>query len=272
MDHKIKLSNFPIQVLCTIVLAGFMVGVQAQAPSVTPSEPKIIIRVEPVPPEKDEVVSANANPNPNAPDPALGEGKEGPNDCELKYPMPPSKKVSDPYVEDGNLICKRLEVRGLRMQCEIDKLINDRSGVFATTGAKTELANWARCNEKIAKLLIDGYYIQASEIERRLQICSANFYADPGKAPRLGGLYTRFIRWMNVNDFTPPPSDAALETAIKQSTPLNSQENVAGLMKCEWMFATSKTPQIDPLPSIAPPPSPKPAPSPVKPAAKKTSN
>ena len=67
-------------------------------------------------------------------------------------------------------------------------------------------------------------------------------------------------------------SDAALETAIKQSTPLNSQENVAGLMKCEWMFATSKTPQIDPLPSIAPPPSPKPAPSPVKPAAKKPSN
>ena len=92
MDHKIKLRNFPIQALCTIVLAGFMVGVQAQAPSVTPSEPKIIIRVEPVPPEKEEVVSANANPNPNAPDPALGEGKEGPNDCELKYPMPPSKK------------------------------------------------------------------------------------------------------------------------------------------------------------------------------------
>jgi hypothetical protein len=268
MDHKIKLSNFPIQVLCTIVLAGFMVGVQAQAPSVTPSEPKIIIRVEPVPPEKEEVASAN----PNAPDPALGEGKEGPNDCELKYPMPPSKKASDPYVEDGNLICKRLEVRGLRMQCEIDKLINDRSGVFATTGAKTELANWARCNEKIAKLLIDGYYIQASEIERRLQICSANFYADPGKAPRLGGLYTRFIRWMNVNDFTPPPSDAALETAIKQSTPLNSQENVAGLMKCEWMFATSKTPQIDPLPSIAAPPTPKFTPSPAKPAAKKPSN
>jgi hypothetical protein len=80
---------------------------------------------------------------------------------------------------------------------------------------------------------------------------------------------------MNINDYTPPPSDAALEAAIRQSTPLNSQENVAGLMKCEWMFATSKTPQIDPLPSLAPPPSPTtPTPNPktAKPPAKKSSN
>jgi hypothetical protein len=188
--------------------------------------------------------------------------------------MPASRKASNPYAEDGAIICKRLEVRGQRMQCEIDKLINDRSDVFATTGAKTELANWARCNEKIARLLIDGYYIPGSEIERRLQICSANFYADPGKAPKLGGLYTRFIRWMNINDYTPPPSDAALEAAIRQSTPLNSQENVAGLMKCEWMFATSKTPQIDPLPSLAPPPGSTPTANPktAKPPAKKSSN
>jgi hypothetical protein len=155
------------------------------------------------------------------------------------------------------------------MQCEIEKLINDRSGVFATTGAKTELANWARCNEKIASLLIGGFYIPASEIERRLQICSSNFYADPGKPPKLGGAYTRFMRWVTSNDLTPPPSDAALEAAIKQSTPLNSQENTAGLMKCEWMFATSKTPQIDPLPNLTPTTVTKPS-SPVKPPVKKT--
>ncbi|MFZ9164359.1 MAG: hypothetical protein ACO21D_08010, partial [Polynucleobacter sp.] len=72
----------------------------------------------------------------------------------------------------------------------------------------------------------------------------------------------------------PPPSDAALEAAIKQSTPLNSQENVAGLMQCEWMFSTSKTPQIDPLPSLTPPPSSTPTANPktAKPPAKKSSN
>jgi hypothetical protein len=183
--------------------------------------------------------------------------------------MPPSKKSSDPYLEEGAVICERLVVRGQQMQCEIEKLINDRSGVFATTGAKTELANWARCNEKIASLLVGGYYLPTNEVERRLQICSSNFYADPGKPPKITSIYTRFMSWVTRNDATPPPSDAALEVAIKQSTPLNSQENVAGLMKCEWMFATSKLPQIDPLPNLTPPTVAKP-PSPVKAPVKKT--
>jgi len=147
------------------------------------------------------------------------------------------------------------------MQCEIEKLINDSSGVFATTGAKTELANWARCNEKIASLLVGGYYLPANEIERRLQICSSNFYADPGKPPRSGKL----IRFMDFAfEDVRQSSDAALEASIKLSTPINSIDNTAGLMKCEWMFATSKTPQIDPLPSLAP--------ATTEPAAKKLNN
>jgi hypothetical protein len=244
MDHKIAISQFAYAKLSAILfLTGMVVCAQAQTPSANPSEPKIIIRAEPTSPEKGETPIS---------DPALGEGRAGSSDCEQKFPMPPAKKASDPYVEDGGLICQRLVIRGQQMQCEIDKLVNDRSGVFATTSAKTELANWARCNEKIASLLVGGFYLPASEIERRLQICSSNFYADPGKAPKLGGIYTRFIRWVTSNDRVKPPDDAVLEAAIKQSTPLNSQENTAGLMKCEWMFSTSKTPQIDPLPSLTP--------------------
>ena len=259
-NQRAKIMNQPL--LLAFALAGLAFSIHAQPSSAPASEPKVIIRVEPMAPEKEE---------PPAIDPALGEGRAGPTDCEQKFPMPPSKKASVPYVEDDSIICKRLVVRGQQMQCEIEKLINDRSGVFATTGAKTELANWARCNEKIASLLVGGYYLPASEIERRLQICSSNFYADPGKPPKLGSAYTRFMRWVTSNDLTPPPSDAALEAAIKQSTPLNSQENTAGLMKCEWMFATSKTPQIDPLPNLAPVPAAKPA-TPIKAPVKKTSN
>ena len=257
-NQRAKIMNQPL--LLAFALAGLAFSIHAQPNSAPASEPKVIIRVEPMAPEKEE---------PPAIDPALGEGRAGPTDCEQKFPMPPSKKTNDPYVEDGSIICKRLVVRGQQMQCEIEKLINDRSGVFATTGAKTELANWARCNEKIASLLVGGYYLPTNEVERRLQICSSNFYADPGKPPKITSIYTRFMSWVTRNDATPPPSDAALEVAIKQSTPLNSQENVAGLMKCEWMFATSKLPQIDPLPNLTPPTVAKP-PSPVKAPVKKT--
>jgi hypothetical protein len=130
------------------------------------------------------------------------------------------------------------------MQCEIDALLMEKPA-SNTTGAKIELASWARCNGKVANLLMEGFYLPASEIERRLQICSSNYYADPGKMPAIG-LYQRFLKW---NDLTPPPTDAALEVALKQSTPLESRQDSAGLMKCEWMFNKSQAPKLDPLPS-----------------------
>ena len=252
---RMKIMNQAIVLAFTLPVLAF--SVSAQPSSAPGSEPKVIIRMEPMPPEKEK---------PPTIDPALGEGRAGPTDCEQTFPMPPSKKASYPYVEDGAVICERLVVRGQQMQCEIDKLVNDRYGVFSTTGANTELANWARCNEKIASLLVGGYYLPASEIERRLQICSSNFYADPGKPPRSGKL----IRFMGfVFEDISPSSDAALEASIKLSTPINSIDNTAGLMKCEWMFATSKTPQIDPLPNLTPTIVTKPS-SPVKAPVKKT--
>ena len=197
----------------------------------------------------------------------------GPDDCETKFAYPISKNA-DPYAENGAEICKKLVIRGQRMQCEIDSLVED-SSIHATTGAKIQVAAWARCNAKIASLLVNGYYLAASEIERRLQICSSNFYADPGKMPK-AGLYQRFMKWMTSNDLTPPPSDQALELAIKQSVPLEVSQESAGLMRCEWMYSRSKTPVINPLPGSsdgqstealpAKPPSPK---STVKKAVKK---
>jgi hypothetical protein len=168
-------------------------------------------------------------------------------DCDRKFPFPISTAKNDPYANAGPEVCKKLQIRGQRMQCEVDSLLLEKP-VSDTTGAKIELASWARCNGKIAELLIEGYYLPASEIERRLQICSSNYYADPGKMPK-AGWYQRFLKWYTSNDLTPPPSDAALEVALKQSTPLDSRQDTAGLMKCEWMFSNSRTPQIDPLPS-----------------------
>ena len=198
---------------------------------------------------------------------SLDHAPTGPDDCELKYPLPPPNS-NNPYAENGVDVCKKLQIRGKRMICEINALVAEKpSG--GTTGSKIELAAWARCNASVANILVDGYYMAASEIERRLQICSANFYADPGRLPKQGW-YQRFLRWATSNDLTPPPTDEALEVALKQSTPLESKQDTAGLMKCDWMFSRSRSPAIDVLPGGSlMDPSPTPAPTPVKKAKPK---
>ena len=198
---------------------------------------------------------------------SLDQAPTGPDDCELKYPFPPPTS-NNPYAENGVDVCKKLQIRGKRMICEINALVAEKpSG--GTTGSKIELAAWARCNASVANILVDGYYMAASEIERRLQICSANFYADPGRLPKQGW-YQRFLRWATSNDLTPPPTDEALEVALKQSTPLESKQDPAGLMKCDWMFSRSRSPAIDVLPGGSlMDPSPTPTPAPVKKAKPK---
>ena len=199
---------------------------------------------------------------------SLDQAPTGPEECELKYPFPASSS-NNPYAENGQEICKKLQIRGQRMICEINSLIAEKPAGPSTTGSKIELAAWARCNGNVANILVDGYYMAASEIERRLQICSSNFYADPGRMPKQGW-YQRFLKWATSNDLTPPPTDEALEVALKQSTPLESKKDIAGLMKCEWMFSRSRSPVIDVLPggSIVDT-SPAPVVTPVKRAAPK---
>lgn len=221
-------------------------------PNPMPEEPKVIIRVELIPPEKEDPVPLRSAD--------LSE-------CVQKYPMPP---LTDPYLEDGTLICQRLMIRGKQMQCESDKLINNRAAPFVTSGTKAELANWARCNEKISSLLVGGYYLPGGEIERRLQICNSNFYADPGQPPKV----PKYIRFMDFvfEDTGPTSSDAPLEVATQRlPAPINSLDNTAGLMKCDWMFTQSQSVKPKPMPSLAPTKVTKPLP-PKKAPVKKTAN
>jgi hypothetical protein len=219
-----------------LIIASFSAGCQSVNPSDMP--PLVTISVEEgLTPNEQLVLRQNS----------LNQAPDGPDECDKKFPFSIATSKNDPYADTGPETCNKLKIRGQRMQCEIDSLVLEKP-VSNTTGAKIELASWARCNGKIADLLIEGYYLPASEIERRLQICSSNYYADPGKLPELGW-YQRFLKWYTSNDLTPPPTDAALEVALKQSTPLESRQDSAGLMKCEWMFGNSRTPQIDPLPT-----------------------
>jgi hypothetical protein len=218
-----------------LIFTSFSVGSQSADPADT--SPLVRISIEEVPPTKEQIVLRQNS---------LNQAPDGPDECDKKFPFSIESPKNEPYADTGPETCKKLKIRGQRMQCEIDSLVLQKPE-SNTTGSKIELASWARCNGKIADLLIEGYYLPASEIERRLQICSSNYYADPGKMPK-AGWYQRFLKWYTSNDLTPPPSDAALEVALKQSTPLDSRQDTAGLMKCEWMFRNSRTPQVDPLP------------------------
>jgi hypothetical protein len=217
-----------------LIIASFSVGSQSVDPS--DMSPLITISVEEGLTPKEQIVLRQNS---------LNQAPDGPDECDKKFPFSIESSKNEPYADTGPETCKKLKIRGQRMQCEINSLLLEKPE-SNTTGSKIELASWARCNGKIADLLIEGYYLPASEIERRLQICSSNYYADPGKMPK-AGWYQRFLKWYTSNDLTPPPSDAALEVALKQSTPLDSRQDTAGLMKCEWMFRNSRTPQVDPL-------------------------
>jgi len=224
MRNKINLNRFAIGLLASMLVSA----VFAQSPAGSVEEK--------LTPAQKNTINQNS----------LDQAPTGPEDCELKYPFPPSNRNSA-YDEGGPDVCKKLRIRGQRMLCEIDALALDKPAGPSTTGSKIELAAWSRCNAKVANVLVEGYYMPASEIERRLQICSSNYYADPGKLPKQG-FYQRFLRWATSNDLTPPTSDEALEVSIKQSTPLESQQDTAGLMKCEWMYSRSRSPVVDVLP------------------------
>ena len=51
---------------------------------------------------------------------SLGQALDGPDDCDLKFPYPQVAAKKDPYAENGAEICKNLQIRGQRMQCEIE--------------------------------------------------------------------------------------------------------------------------------------------------------
>jgi hypothetical protein len=68
------------------------------------------------------------------------------------------------------------------------------------------------------------------------------------------------------------PSDAPPEVAIKRlPAPINSLDNTAGLMKCDWMFSQSQSVKPKPMQSLAPTEVTKPSP-PKKAPVKKTAN
>ena len=73
---RMKIMNQAMVFAFTLSVLAF--SVSAQPSSELSSEPKVIIRMEPMPPEKEKPPTIN---------PALGEGRAGPTECEQKFQM-----------------------------------------------------------------------------------------------------------------------------------------------------------------------------------------
>ena len=188
--------------------------------------------------------------------------------CEQQFPYPlvPNE---NPYNSKDIQMCKRLEIRGKRMECEI----NNMSRQFVGGASLSELKNWNQCVGKIAILLQDGYYIAASEIDRRQKICNDQFFRDPGEAPKLG--YLERLR----KEFTRPDYAAhekpAPETTIFDRTAIRVDDQKAGLLKCDYLNPPEPATPSRPVTSkldlgVVPVPNPA-SPVPIDPSAGKKS-
>ena len=148
--------------------------------------------------------------------------------CEQQLPYPVVPNVN-PYNPKDIQVCKRLEIRGKRMECEI----NNMSRQFVGGASLTELKNWNQCVGKIAILLQDGYYIAASEIDRRQKICNDQFFRDPGDSPKLGYL-ERLRKEFSRPDYAAPEKKLP-ETALFDRSAIRVDDQKAGLLKCEYL-------------------------------------
>ena len=138
-------------------------------------------------------------------------------------------------------ICKRLEIRGKRIECEINQVgqKNAKGDVFGPE-MQSSLKDWAQCTGKVALILEQGFYLPSGEIERRLQFCNNQFMHHPGEAPQLG-----FIERLRKNFARPDyksQTEPAIDKAFFDKSNLQIDDQRVGTMKCEYMLPSSTNP------------------------------
>jgi len=138
-------------------------------------------------------------------------------------------------------ICKRLEIRGKRIECEINQVgqKNAKGDVFGPE-MQSSLKDWAQCTGKVALILEQGFYLPSGEIERRLQFCNNQFMHHPGEAPQLG-----FMERLRKNFARPDyksQTEPAIDKAFFDKSNLQIDDQRVGTMKCEYMLPSSTNP------------------------------
>lgn len=156
------------------------------------------------------------------------------NVCAQRHPYPSGVDSSGKDVKDAQM-CQRLEVRGKRIECEINQ-VGEKSTKGDVFGPETlpSLKDWAQCTGKIAVILEQGYYLSSGEIDRRAQFCNNQFFHHPGEAPQLG-LMERVRKTFARQDYQ-SKSAPAVDKAFFDKSTLQVSDQRAGLSKCEYML------------------------------------
>jgi len=163
--------------------------------------------------------------------------------CGQRYPNPPVSN-SNPYDAKDAQLCRRLELTGKRIECEVNYLgaQNAKGKIFAPETLPA-LKEWARCTGKVSVLLEEGYYVPTAEIGRRLQFCINQFYHNPGAAPKLGFL-ERLHKGFSRPDHS-ASSPPALDTNFFDKSSIRIDDQQGGLLKCQYMMPPPKTEVVD---------------------------
>lgn len=128
--------------------------------------------------------------------------------------------------------CRALVTRGRELECLAKRLRQD--GIVNRFTARDGLLNWEICVNEIARLLADGYYLGAREIERRLQLCEASLSEAADEGNR--GF---FLRLAGLGDepsvVRPDPSEYGIA----------GRQAPVGLLRCEVLLPGSPA-QVEP--------------------------
>ena len=78
--------------------------------------------------------------------------------------------------------CVSLVTRGREMECVASRITQE--GLINHFASRDGLLNWEVCVTQVARILADGYYLGAREIERRLQLCDVALEATASEPPQ----------------------------------------------------------------------------------------
>jgi hypothetical protein len=154
--------------------------------------------------------------------------------CGQRYPYPVVSN-KNPYEEKDSQLCRRLELTGKRIECEINYMGAQyaKGGVFGPESFPA-LKEWASCTGKVSVLLEEGYYIPVAEISRRLQFCVFQFYKHPGEVPKLS-LMDRMTKGFFRPDYR-ASSSTTIAASIFDKSSIRIDDQKAGLLQCQYMM------------------------------------
>ena len=142
---------------------------------------------------------------------------------------PSCASATTPDITLADPTCVSLVTRGREMECVAARITQE--GLINRFASRDGLLNWEVCVKQVARILSDGYYLGAREIERRLQLCDVALEATASEPPQ-GAVSRLFYSGSGAPTARPIPADYGVAGA----------QLPVGLLKCEVMLPKKALP------------------------------